>query len=240
MISKYKRILLKLSGQIISGKNKFGFSKTALNHLRDEIIDAYDLNVELGIVIGGGNVFRGKDAVKDFSFNRVIADYMGMLATLFNASLLRNALENAKIPTSLMSAIPFIELAEPFIRRKAIEYLEEGRIVIFACGTGNPFFTTDTAGVLRALEIESEIILKGTNVKGVYDKDPNKFKDAKFFEKLNYQYVIEQRLEVMDTTAFSLAMINKLPIFVFNILKKGVLSRILSGDNVGSIVSDRI
>ncbi|TET76455.1 MAG: UMP kinase [Candidatus Cloacimonadota bacterium] len=240
MASKYKRILLKISGQIIAGEKDFGFSKSALHHLRDEIKDAYNSNVEIGIVIGGGNIFRGKEAVESFSAERVSADYMGMIATLINALLLQNILEEQNIPTRVMSAINVAELAEPFIRRKALRHLEKRRIVIFACGTGNPFFTTDTAAVLRAIETESEAILKGTKVQGIYDKDPEKFKDAKFFRKLTYNHVIEKRLKVMDTTAFSLAMENNLPILVFNILKRGSLCKILSGNNIGTIVSDEV
>lgn len=239
MTAKYKRILLKLSGQIIAGGKKFGFSKSALYHLRDEIKGVYNLDVEIGIVIGGGNIFRGKEAVKDFTAERVSADYMGMLATLINALLLQNILEAWNLPTRIMSAINVAELAEPFIRRRALRHLEKGRIVIFACGTGNPFFTTDTAAVLRAVETESEIILKGTKVKGIYNKDPKKFKDAKFFRKLTYKHAIERRIEVMDATAFSLAMENNLPIIIFNILKKGNLRKIVSGESIGSIVSDK-
>jgi len=237
MSPKYKRILLKLSGQIIAGKKDVGFSKSALFHLRKEIKDVYNLGCEIGIVIGGGNIFRGKEAVEKFDSERVSADYMGMLATLINALLLQNILENENLPTRVMSAINVAELAEPFIRRKALRHLEKNRIVIFACGTGNPFFTTDTAAVLKAIETEAEIILKGTKVKGIYDRDPKKFKNAKFFKKLAYSYVIEKRLKVMDTTAFSLAMENNLPIFVFNILKSGYLLKIVNGENVGSIVS---
>ncbi len=240
MVSKYKRILLKLSGQIVAGDNSFGFSKSAVHHLRKEISDAYNLNVEIGIVIGGGNIFRGKEAVKHFAAERVSADHMGMLATLINSLLLQNILEEENLPTRVMSAINVAELSEPFIRRRALRHLEKGIIVIFACGTGNPFFTTDTAAVLRAIETESEIILKGTKVKGIYDKDPNKFKDAKFIEKVSYKHVIEKRLEVMDTTAFSLAMENNLPIHVFNILEKGNLYKILTGKKLGTIVSDRL
>lgn len=240
MASKYKRVLLKLSGQIIAGKKGFGFLKPSLHHLRDEIKDAYNLNVEIGIVVGGGNIFRGKEAVRNFGTERVSADYMGMIATLINALLLQNILEKQNLPTRVMSAINVAELAEPFIRRKAIRHLEKRRIVIFACGTGNPFFTTDTAAVLRAIEIESETILKGTKVRGIYDRDPKKFKGAKFLKELTFQNAIEKRIKVMDTTAFSLAMENNLPIFVFNILKKGYLRRLLTGENIGTVVSENV
>jgi len=239
MNSKYKRILLKLSGQIVAGENDFGFSEKSLSHLREEIKQVHSLGVEIGIVIGGGNIFRGKQAVKDFEVERVSADYMGMLATLINALLLQNILEAENLPTRVMSAINVAQLAEPFIRRRAIAHLKKGIIVIFACGTGNPFFTTDTAAVLKAIETESEVIIKGTKVKGIYDKDPEKFGDAKFFSLLSYKYVIENSLKVMDTTAFTLAMENNLPIFVFNILKKGFLLKFLSGKNMGTIVTDR-
>jgi len=235
--SKFKRILLKLSGEIIAGDKAVGFSKSSLYHLRDEINDAYRMNCEIGIVIGGGNIFRGKEAVSDFGVDRVNADYMGMLATLINALLLQNILESISLPTRVMSAINVSELAEPFIKRRALRHIEKGRIVIFACGTGNPFFTTDTAAVLRAIEIESEAIFKGTKVDGIYDRDPQKYPDARFIKKISYDQVLEQKIEVMDATAFSLAMENNIPIYVFNILKKGNLRKILHGESVGSVVT---
>ncbi len=237
MTSKYKRILLKLSGQIIAGKNDFGFSKTSLSHLKNEIKQVHNLGVQIGIVIGGGNIFRGKRAVKDFDVERVSADFMGMLATLINALLLQNILEAENLPTRVMSAINVAQLAEPFIRRRAITHLENKVIVIFACGTGNPFFTTDTAAVLKAIETESQVIIKGTKVRGIYDKDPEKYTDAKFYPELKYRYVIEKNLQVMDTTAFTLAMENNLPILVFNILKKGLLLNFLSGKHIGTMVT---
>jgi len=235
---KYKRIILKLSGQIVAGENKFGFSNAALQYLKEEIVDALNLGVEIGIVMGGGNVFRGQEAVEQLNTDRVSADYLGMLATLFNASLLQNVLDRSNVPAHIMTALSFSELAEPFMQRRAIHHLEKKRIVIFACGTGNPYFTTDTAAVLRAIEMKSDVILKGTRVRGIYDKDPEEFKDAHFFETLHYSYVIQHQLKVMDSTAFSLAMDNNLPILVFNILKKGYLRRILEGENIGTIVSD--
>jgi uridylate kinase len=239
MSSDFQRVLLKLSGEIVSGDKPFGFSKSALNHLRDEILEAQKLDIEIAIVIGGGNVFRGKEAIRNFHIERVDADFLGMLATLYNATLLKNLLVERNISTRVMSAIEISELAEPFTRDRAIHHLEKGRIVIFACGTGNPYFTTDTAAVLRAIEIGSDAILKGTRVKGLYDKDPEKFKNAEFIASTSYRFVMENHLKVMDATAFSLAMDNKIPIYIFNILKKGYLRRILTGENIGSIISNK-
>jgi uridylate kinase len=239
MSSDFHRVLLKLSGEIVSGDKPFGFSKSAVNHLRDEISEAQKLDIEIAIVIGGGNVFRGKEAIGDFHIERVDADFLGMLATLYNATLLKNSLKESDISTRVLSAIEISDLAEPFTRDRAIHHLEKGRIVIFACGTGNPYFTTDTAAVLRAIEIGADAILKGTRVKGLYDKDPEKFKNAKFIASTTYRFVMENQLKVMDATAFSLSMDNKIPIYIFNILKKGYLRRVLTGENIGSIVSDR-
>ena len=236
MAPKFRRILLKLSGQIVAGHEGFGFSKTALTYLRDEIIDAYTLDLEIGIVMGGGNVFRGSEAVRDFGTNRVTADYLGMLATLFNSVLLQHAIERSGIACRVMSSLPLPHIAEPYIRRRAEKHLSRKRIVIFACGTGNPYFTTDTAAVLKAVETGCDIILKGTRVKGIFDTDPEKNPEAQFFDSLTYSFVLEKGLKVMDSTAFSLAMDHSLPIFVFNILQKGYLKRVLSGENVGSIV----
>lgn len=236
MGSKFKRVLLKLSGQIIAGQDNFGFSKTALDYLVGEIINAYSLKLELGIVIGGGNVLRGSKTFTDFGTNRVSADYLGMLATLFNAVLLQHAIEQRNIPCRLMSSLPFPHLAEPYILSRAKKHLENSRIVIFSCGTGNPYFTTDTAAVLRAVETGCDILLKGTRVKGIFNADPEKVPDAKFFDSVTYDFALENDLKVMDPTAFALAMDHSLPIYVFTILKKGNLKRVLSGDHVGSIV----
>lgn len=236
MPSKFRRVLLKLSGQIIAGNEGFGFSKDALTYLRDEIIDAFALGPEMGIVIGGGNVFRGSEAVRDFGANRVTADYLGMLATLYNAVLLQHAIEQSTISCRVMSNLPFPQLAEPYLRRRAEKHLAKRRIVIFSCGTGNPYFTTDTAAVLKAVETECDIMLKGTRVEGIFDADPEKEPSAKFFETVTFNFVLEKGLKVMDSTAFSLAMDHGLPIHVFNILKKGNLKRILSGESIGSVV----
>jgi uridylate kinase len=236
MAQKFKRILLKLSGQIVAGGDGFGFSETPLHHLRDEIIDAHSLGLEIGIVIGGGNIFRGTEAVRRFRIERVAADYLGMLATLFNAVLLHSEIEHAGIACRIMSNIPVSQLAEPYIRRRAQKHLAHKRIVIFSCGTGNPFFTTDTAAVLKAIETECDAILKATRVKGIFDSDPEKNPGARFYDSLTYTFVLEKGLKVMDSTAFSLAMDHSLPLMIFNILKKGNLRKMLTGENVGTIV----
>jgi uridylate kinase len=236
MPSKFKRVLLKLSGQIISGQEQFGFSKTAIDYLRDEMIDAHSLDLEMGIVIGGGNVFRGSEAVSDLGTDRGTADYLGMLATLFNAIILQHSIEQSGIPCRVMSSLPFPHLAEPYIMRRAQKHLSKKRIVIFACGTGNPYFTTDTAAVLKAVETNCDIVLKGTRVKGIFDSDPERNPAARFFDTVTFSFALEKGLKVMDATAFSLAMDHSLPIYVFNILQQGYLKRILSGEHVGSIV----
>ncbi len=239
MASKFKRVLLKLSGQILAGQEEFGFSKEALEYLTDEIIDAYSLDLEMGIVIGGGNVLRGSQTFADFGTNRVTGDYLGMLATVFNAVLLQDALEQKSIPARLMSALPCPHLAEPYTRRAAQHHLRKKRIVIFAFGTGNPYFTTDTAAVLRALETGCDILLKGTRVRGIFSADPEKTDNALFYDSVTYDFVLEQKLRVMDSTAFALAMDHCLPIYVFNMLKKGNLKSVLSGDHVGSIIAQQ-
>lgn len=238
MPSTCKRILLKLSGQIIAGQEGFGFSHAALSYLRDEIISAYSHDIEFAMVIGGGNVFRGAKAVRDFGTDRVTADYLGMLATLFNAVLLQHAIEQSGISCRVMSSLPLSHLAEPYLRRRAVKHLGKKRIVIFACGTGNPYFTTDTAAVLRAVETECDMILKATRVDGIFDADPEENPDATFFENVSFKFALEHGLKVMDATAFSLAMNHGLPIHVFNILKKGYLKRILAGEHIGSVVSE--
>ncbi len=231
----YKRILLKLSGESLGGSGGYGISSEVLKQFAEEIKNVVKLGVEVGVVVGGGNIFRGiSKAAKEM--DRVSADYMGMLATVINGMAMQNALENMKTFTRVQTAIPMEQIAEPFIRRRAIRHLEKRRIVIFAAGTGNPYFTTDTAAVLRAIEIEAEVILKGTRVDGVYSADPEKDPDAKFFSELSYMEVVKEGLRVMDPTAITLSMDNDLPIVVFNMMKVGNLKKIVLGEAIGTKV----
>lgn len=235
MALRYKRILLKLSGEALMGNNDFGIDPKFVSELADDIKEVYDLGVEVAIVVGGGNIFRGMNG-SEIGLDKATADYMGMLATVMNALALQDILESKDIPTRVMSAIEMKQIAEPYIRRKAIRHLEKGRIVIFGAGTGNPFFTTDTAGALRATEIKAEVFLKATKVNGIYDKDPVKHTDAKLIPKITFDEAIKRNIKVMDQTAFTLCKENGLPIIVFSIRKRGNLRRIVLGENVGSIV----
>ena len=232
---KYKRVLLKLSGEAISGKNKNGIDPDILIKFSREIKKIYDLGVEIAIVIGGGNIYRGFNS--DYKIDRVQGDYMGMLATIINGLALQNTLENIGIATRLQSAINVNKVAEPFIKRKAIRHLDKKRIVIFSSGTGNPYFTTDSAAVLRAIEIEADVILKGTKVDGIYTADPEKDKTAKKYSKITFKEVYEKGLNIMDMTAFTLCNENKLPIVVFDINKKQNLYKMLKGESVGTLVN---
>jgi uridylate kinase len=233
----YRRILLKLSGESLTGEKNFGIDASVLNRFALEVEKAYREDVEIAIVIGGGNIFRGlSDKAREM--DRVQADYMGMLATVINSLALQDALESKKVPTRVMTAIEMNKVAEPFIRRRAIRHLEKKRVVIFAAGTGNPYFTTDTAAVLRAIEIEADVIFKGTRVDGVYNEDPEKVKDAFKFDKISYMDVVRRGLKVMDTTAITLSMDNKLPIIVFNFNTEDNLCRILRGENIGTKVQE--
>jgi uridylate kinase len=232
---KYKRVLLKLSGESLSGKNHSGIDTGVLNYLTSEIKKVYRLGVQVGIVIGGGNIYRGLSAHEQ-GIDAVTGDYMGMLATVINSLALQNALEIKGVPTRMLSAIDMNKIAEPFIRRRAMRHLEKGRIVLFGAGTGNPFFTTDTAGVLRALEINAELILKGTRVDGVYDKDPEKNVDADMFSSISFNEALKNKLKVMDMTAFALCQENNLPIIVFNMNKKDNFKNIILGKKVGTFV----
>lgn len=234
---KYKRILLKLSGESLGGADGFGINWNTLKAFSDEIKEVHELGIQIAIVLGGGNIFRGVPAVKDFNIDRASADYMGMLATIINSLALQNILEQNGIFTRVQSAIEMERLAEPYIRRRAIRHMEKGRVVIFAGGTGNPFFTTDTAAALRAAEIGAEVILKGTMVDGVFSADPRKDKKAKMFDRLRYIDVLKKDLKVMDSTAISLCMDNRIPIIVFNITKKGNLKNIILGKKIGTLVS---
>ncbi len=232
---KYKRVLLKISGEALCGEDGYGIDNEILNGISDEIRDVSRLGVELAIVIGGGNIFRGL-AASAKGMDRASADYMGMLATVMNALALQDALEAKGVFTRVLSAIHMQELAEPYIRRRAKRHLEKGRVVIFAAGTGNPYFTTDTAASLRAMEINAEVILKATRVDGVYDQDPLKFPKAKKFEELTYLEVLKQGLKIMDSTATSLCMDNSMPIIVFNMTKAGNIKRAVMGETIGTTV----
>ena len=231
----YKRILLKLGGESLCGSENFGIDDTILSKLAEEIKEVQGLGVQIAIVIGGGNIFRGGPATEK-GMDRTTADYMGMLATVINALALQDALERTGVYTRVLTAIEMHEIAEPYIRRRAIRHLEKGRIVIFAAGTGNPYFTTDTAASLRALEIQADVILKATKVDGVYDKDPMTHADAKRFGELTYLEVLEKGLKVMDTTAISMCMDNKLPIIVFDLFKEGNLKQVVQGAPLGTLV----
>ena len=237
MSLKYKRILLKLSGEALMGELSYGIDPNFMNTLSKEIKEVYDLGVQISIVIGGGNIFRGVQGTA-IGMDRATADYMGMLATVMNAIALQDVLEKNEVPTRVMSAIEMRQIAEPYIRRRAIRHLEKGRVVIFAAGTGSPFFTTDTTGALRAAEIKADVLLKGTKVDGIYDKDPEKYPDAKLLKKISYMDALNKGLKVMDHTAITLCKENKLPIIVFNIKKPGNLKKIVLGEEVGSLVSD--
>lgn len=235
----YKRIVLKLSGEALQGKRPHGIEQSFLVSLSRQLKEIKDLKVDVAIVLGGGNIFRGQENVasKGLDMDRSVADYMGMLSTVINGLALQNVLEKMGMPTRVMTAIEIQKIAEPYIRRKAIRHLEKGRIVIFVAGTGNPYFTTDTAAALRAMEIKADAILKATKVDGVYSADPLKVKNAKKFAQLKYIDVLNKGLKVMDATAVSLCMDNKLPILVFNLNKAGNIKRVVLGEKIGTIVS---
>lgn len=232
---KYKRILLKVSGEAFSYPSKTGLSTDSINFLSKEIQSIHKLKLQIGIVVGGGNIIRGLTASRE-GLDRATGDYMGMLATSINALALMDSLEKLGIQTRVMTAIEIRAIAEPFIRRRAIRHLEKGRIVIFAAGTGNPYFTTDSAAALRASEINAEVILKATKVDGVYDKDPKTFQDAKKFSSVTYQLALEKGLKIMDAAALSLCSENNIPIIVFDFFKEGNLKKIVLGENIGTIV----
>ena len=232
---QYKRILLKLSGEALMGDRQYGIDPKRLAEYAEEIKEAVNKGVEIAIVIGGGNIFRGVSGASN-GMDRVQGDHMGMLATVINGLALQSALEEAGLQTRLQSAIKINEVAEPFIRRRAMRHLEKGRVVIFGGGTGNPYFTTDSAAVLRAIEIEADVILKGTRVDGIYTADPEKFKDAIKFDTITFKDVLHKGLKVMDTTAFTLSQENHLPIVVFDMNKKGNLLKLVSGENIGTVV----
>lgn len=233
---KYKRILLKLSGEALMGNKQFGIDNNRLMQYAEEIREISDLGAEIGIVIGGGNIFRGVQAERG-GMERTQGDYMGMLATMINSMALQAALESVGLFTRLQSAIEMKQIAEPFIKRKAVRHLEKGRIVIFGSGTGNPFFTTDSAASLRAIEIDAEVILKGTRVDGIYDKDPEENASAKKFDTITFDEAYKKNLKVMDMTAFTLCKENELPVIVFNMNKKGNLKKVVTGEEIGTLVT---
>ena len=233
---KINRILLKMSGEILAGDHKFGIDPEITKNLAQQVILALQQNIQIGIVIGGGNIFRGI-SVADKGLDRVSGDYLGMMVTIMNSVALQSALENLGCNTRVMSALSITQLAEPYIRRRAIRHLEKNRVVIFAGGTGNPYFTTDTAAVLRAIEIDADIVLKGTKVDGVYSDDPEKNTNAKLYDKLNFKEVINNELRVMDLTAITLCKENKLPISVFNIQNSKNLVNLLKGKKIGTIIN---
>lgn len=231
----YKRIVLKLSGEALQGKMGYGVDPKAAGSIAEEIQEVHELGVQVACVVGAGNIFRGLAAARA-GMDRATADYIGMLATMINSLVLQDALEKRKVHTRVQSAIEIHELAEPYIRRRAVRHLEKRRVVVFAGGTGNPYFTTDTAAALRAIEIGADAILKATKVDGVYDRDPEKDRRAKKFSRLSYLEVLKRRLQVMDSTAVSLCMDNHLPIVVFNLTRRGNIRRVVLGDPIGTRV----
>jgi len=233
-VAKYKRIMLKISGEALAGKLGFGIDFETTNEIALQIKELVKLGVEIGIVVGGGNIWRGRSGE---GMDRTTADYMGMMATCINALALQDSLENLGVNTRVQTAIEMKEVAEPFIRRRAMRHLEKGRVVIFAAGTGNPYFSTDTTAALRAAEIEAEVILLAKKVDGVYDKDPHKYDDAKKFDKLSYLNVLEKGLQVMDSTATSLCMDNNIPILVFGLDKPENIKKAVLGEKIGTLVS---
>jgi uridylate kinase len=234
---RYKRVVLKLSGEALLGEKAFGIDRDFTDYLAREIRSVHGLGIEIAAVVGGGNIFRGvSDSAR--GMDRVSADHMGMLATVINGLALQDALERARVFTRVLSAIEMREVAEPFIRRRAIRHMEKGRVVIFAGGTGNPYFSTDTAAALRAMEVKADIILKGTKVDGIYDADPARNPKATKFDRLTYIDVLQKGLRVMDTTAISLCMDNQLPIVVYDLRKKGNLRRLVMGEKIGTLVEE--
>ncbi len=232
---KYHRILLKVSGETLAGGKKFGLDPATLQAIAGELKGVTDLKVEVGIVVGGGNIFRGLEASAQ-GIERAVADNMGMLATVINAIALQDALEKSGVPTRVMSAITMNEVAEPYIRRRALRHLDKGRVVVFAAGTGSPYFTTDTAAALRATEIGAQAILKGTKVDGIYDRDPVKDREAKMLSRLTYFEILEKNLRVMDSTAVTMAMEQHIPIIVFKLLQTGNMKKVVLGHQVGTLV----
>jgi uridylate kinase len=235
---KYRRILLKVSGETLAGQKKFGLDPATLANIAQEVKGVTDLKVQVGVVVGGGNIFRGLEASAQ-GIERAVADNMGMLATVINAIALQDAMEKAGVPTRVMSAITMNEVAEPYIRRRALRHLEKGRVVVFAAGTGSPYFTTDTAAALRATEIGAQAILKGTKVSGIYDRDPEKDATAQMLPRLSYFDILEKSLRVMDSTAVTMSMEQNIPIIVFKLLETGNMKKVVLGLKVGTLVEKR-
>lgn len=235
-VLKYKRVILKMSGEVLAGEQKYGIDSKTVGAFAQEIKEVKEMGCQIALVIGGGNILRGAEA-SEGGMERAMADYMGMLATVINSLALQDALEKIGVSTRVMSAIEMRQVAEPYIRRRATRHLEKGRVVIFAGGTGNPYFTTDTTASLRAMEIGADVILKATKVNGVYDADPLKHEGAKMYGQLTYIEVLNKELKVMDSTAISLCMDNRLPIVVFNIMEKGNVKRVVRGEAIGTLVS---
>jgi uridylate kinase len=233
----YKRVVLKLSGEALQGRQSHGIDAEILISLAAQIVEIHRMGVQVALVLGGGNIFRGQSGTHNFKIERAVGDYMGMLATVINGLALQDAIEKKGIQTRVMTAIEMHQIAEPYIRRRAIRHLESGRIVIFVAGTGNPYFTTDTAAALRAMEISADAILKATKVDGVYTADPFKDKSARKFSQLKYLDVLKKSLKVMDATAISLCMDNRLPIVVFDLRKEGNIKRIILGEKIGTVVN---
>lgn len=235
---KYKRVLLKISGEILSGTTSFGINSTVLDSLVSEIVEAHKLNIKIVLVVGGGNIFRGvSSAHKIKGIDRATADYMGMLATCINALALQNAIEKQHVETRVQTALRISEVAEPYIRRKALRHLDKNRILIFAAGTGNPYFTTDTAAALRSIEMNMDILLKATKVDGVYEEDPIINKNSTKYDTLKYIDILNKGIKIMDSTAISLCMDNKMPIIAFNVKKKGNIIRLLKGETLGTLIN---
>lgn len=236
-IPKYKRVLLKVSGEILGGEKGFGISTEKIIEVADEIVELQKDGIEVAIVVGGGNIFRGMSSAS-LGIERATADYVGMLATLMNAVIIQEVLEKRGAQTRVLSALDVREVAEPYIRRRALRHLEKGRIIIFAAGTGNPFFTTDTAAALRAAEIKADVFLKATKVDGVYDKDPHLYPSAVKYRQITYSEAIERDLKILDASAFSLCRENKIPIIVFDVTEKGNIKKVIYGENIGTLVKE--
>ncbi len=232
---KFNRVLLKLSGEILAGEKGYGISTEKLEDIASEIIDIHQMGVQVAIVVGGGNIFRGV-ASASIGIERATADYVGMLATVMNAVIIQEILEKKGAATRVLSALEIRQISETYIRRRALRHLEKGRIIIFAAGTGNPFFTTDTAAALRAAEIGADVLLKGTKVDGIYDRDPNIYPSAVRFNQLRFTEAIEKELKILDASAFSLCRDNNIPIIVFNVVEKGNIKKVLEGENIGTLV----
>lgn len=234
---KFRRVLLKLSGEALMGERPFGLEPEVIERIAGEIRDLHELQVEVAVVIGGGNIYRGLSSTGS-GIDRVTGDHMGMLATVINSLAMQDSLERLGVHTRVLSAIEIRQVAEPYIRRRALRHLEKGRVIIIAAGTGNPFFTTDSAAALRAMEVKADVLLKATRVDGIYTADPRKSPDAKRLAEVTYQQVLEKGLKVMDATAISLCMDNSMPIIVFSLTKQGNIKRVVMGDNIGSIVKE--